>query len=143
MYDAMQRASGFNFHRNLKKRRNAQFSPSWGVHKGLIRDPNWPPAQFPEAGSAAARRSRRVTCDFDIEVNGQVRHVHGDISRGGAMFILTERLPVSQLVVAYRGLKANAEVISHTSRGIETRHHVRFVSPQGALPLALAVEADA
>lgn len=142
MYDAMQRASGSNVHRNLKKHNNSQFSPSWGVHKGLIRDPNWPPAQFPEAGTAAARRSRRVACDFDIELNGQVRHVHGDISRGGAMFILTERLPVSQLVVSYRGLKANAEVISHTTRGNETKHHLRFVSSQEALPLAAAVEAD-
>jgi len=144
MYDAMTRAgsAGSSIHRKTKKHANAQFSPSWGVHKGLIRDPNWPPAQFPEAGTAAARRSRRIACDFQVKVSGQVLNVHGDISRGGAMFILGERLPASQVVVLYKGHAASAEVISHTTRGAQTAHHLRFIASAEALPLAAAVQAD-
>ncbi|MCC6337104.1 MAG: hypothetical protein IT380_24310 [Myxococcales bacterium] len=143
MYDALQRAAPLDSHRKVKKHSNAQFSPSWGVHKGLIGDPNWPPAQFPEAGTAAARRSRRIACDFLVGAGDAQLQVHGDISRGGAMFVLTQRLPVSAVVVSYRGLAASAEVISHTTRGAQTAHHVRFVSSAEALPLAQAVEADA
>jgi hypothetical protein len=142
MYDAMDRAGGSNVHRKLKKHSNAQFSPSWGVHKGLIRDPNWPPAQFPTAGTAAARRSRRIACDFQVQVGGKTLNVHGDISRGGAMFTLAERLSATQVLVSYKGRSAAAEVISHTTRGAQTAHHLRFVASAEALPLAAAVEAD-
>jgi hypothetical protein len=142
MYDAMQRASSSSVGRKLKKHSNAQFSPSWGVHKGLIRDPNWPPAQFPTAGTAAARRSRRIACDFQVRVGAKTLDVHGDISRGGAMFILGERLPVTQAVVTYKGHAATAEIISHTTRGAQTAHHLRFIASAEALPLAAAVEAD-
>lgn len=142
MYDALTRAAHLDSHRKVKKHSNAAFSPSWGVHKGLIRDPNWPPAQFPEAGTAAARRSRRIACDFQVLIGQQSLNVHGDISKGGAMFILTERLPVSSVVVSYKGHRATAEVISHTTRGNQTAHHLRFVASAEALPLAQAVEAD-
>ncbi|MEW5741882.1 MAG: hypothetical protein AB1938_23410 [Myxococcota bacterium] len=142
MYDALQRASHLDSRRKVKKHSNAQFSPSWGVHKGLIQDPNWPPAQFPEGGTAAARRSRRFACNFEVKAGETQLHVHGDISRGGAMFILTQRLPVSTVVVSYKGLSASGEILSHTTRGTQTAHHVRFTSSAEALPLAAAVEAD-
>jgi hypothetical protein len=142
MYDAMQRASSSSVGRKLKKHSNSQFSPSWGVHKGLIRDPNWPPAQFPTAGTAAARRSRRIACDFQVQAGTKRLDVHGDISRGGAMFILSERLPATQVLVTYKGFTAAAEIISHTTRGGQTAHHLRFIASAEALPLAAAVEAD-
>ena len=48
----------------------ARFSPSYGVRKGFIKDPNWPPAQFPEEGNATQRRFRRMPASFAVTFEG-------------------------------------------------------------------------
>lgn len=142
MYDAMQRATGHGVRRRLRKRQNSRFSPSYGVHKGLITDPNWPPPEFPEEGTAAARRTKRFSCDFEVHLGAESFAVHGDISLGGAMFLLGRRLDAQRVVVTYKRLQAVAELVSTSTRGKQTAHHFRFLSRSEAQPLAAAVEAD-
>jgi len=109
-----------------------RFSPSYGVHKGYIKDPNWPPAHFPEEGMAAARRYRRVEIRFDLELAGEVKSVLGDISAGGAMFLFNESQPGAEVAVIVKGVRARAKVLSVSPKGALFAHHCQFVdAPEG------------
>jgi hypothetical protein len=116
-----------------------KFSPSFAVRHGLIKDPNWPPAEFPESGNAAARRTRRVEANFEVELRGEVHRVHGDISEGGAMFILDRQVDTRVVDIVVKGKAARAEVLTLSRRGTTFAHHCRFLDVNEARPVWEAV----
>jgi hypothetical protein len=118
---------------------SGKFSPSFGVRRGLIKDPNWPPAQFPEHGTAASRRFRRVELSFDVELRGETAHVHGDVSQGGAMFLLDRRVETRHVDIVVKGKAARAEVLSASKKGNAFAHHCRFIDIAEAMPVWEAV----
>lgn len=125
--------------RRVRSRASEKFSPSFGVHRGLIRDPNWPPAELPEGGSAASRRFRRVEARFDVELRGESVTVVGDVSRGGAMFLLDRRVETKVVDVLVGGRAARAEVLSVSRKGDLYAHHCRFVDAAESMPVWRAV----
>lgn len=118
---------------------SGKFSPSFGVHRGLIKDPNWPPARFPEHGTAAARRFRRVELGFEVELRGETASVKGDVSEGGAMFLLDRRVATRHVDIVVKGRVARAEVLSTNEQGNGFAHHCRFIDADEALPVWQAV----
>lgn len=118
---------------------SGRFSPSFGVHRGLIKDPNWPPAQFPEFGTAKARRFRRVEMSFSVELRGATVNVQGDVSEGGAMFLLDHEVDTKVVDVIVTSKVARAEVLSVSRRGNAFAHHCRFVDTAEARPVWEAV----
>lgn len=130
---------GSVIHRQGRSTAAGKFSPSFGVRRGLIKDPNWPPAQFPEHGTAASRRFRRVEATFDIAVRGENVEVKGDVSEGGAMFLLNRRLDVKQLAIVVKGHAAKAEVLSTSKKGNAFAHHCRFLDSSESRPVWEAV----
>jgi hypothetical protein len=116
-----------------------KFSPSFGVRRGLIKDPNWPPAQFPEHGTAASRRFRRVEATFDVALRGEQVRVNGDVSEGGAMFLLDRRVETKVVDVVVQGKAARAEVLSASKKGHFFAHHCRFLDSAESLPVWEAV----
>ncbi len=118
---------------------SSKFSPSFGVHRGLIKDPNWPPAQFPEHGTAASRRFRRIDSNFDVALRGEQVAVTGDISEGGAMFLLDRRVDTKVIDVVIKGMAARAEVLSASKKGSMFAHHCRFLDSAESLPVWEAV----
>jgi hypothetical protein len=118
---------------------SGKFSPSFGVHRGLIKDPNWPPAEFPEHGTAASRRFRRVEAKFEVALRGAQVTVQGDVSEGGAMFLLDRRVETKVVDVVVKGKAARAEVLSASKKGSLYAHHCRFLDSAEALPVWEAV----
>src|SRR5262245_33298858 len=89
MYDAISKASGANARRRENGGTAMQFSPSYGVRMGFIKDPNWPPAHIPDEGTAAQRRHLRIKCGFMVRLTGgHLAPACGDLSAGGAKFTL-------------------------------------------------------
>lgn len=118
---------------------SGKFSPSFGVRRGLIKDPNWPPAEFPEHGSAASRRFRRVEMSFGVELLGEAHAVKGDVSEGGAMFLLDRKVDSKHVDIVVKGAVARAEVLSASKKGHFFAHHCRFLDSAEALPVWEAV----
>jgi hypothetical protein len=118
--------------RNLRSSAAGKFSPSFGVHRGLIKDPNWPPSEFPEFGAANSRRFRRVEAAFDVVADGVQLPVKGDMSLGGAMFLLNSRIENQVITVLVKGAQAQAEILSTSKRGFAFAHHCRFLDPSEA-----------
>ncbi|HEY1088870.1 MAG TPA: PilZ domain-containing protein [Archangium sp.] len=118
---------------------SGKFSPSFGVRRGLIKDPNWPPAQFPEHGTAASRRFRRVELNFDVELRGESVSVRGDVSQGGAMFLLDRRVETKHVDIVAKGKAARAEVLSTSKKGNAFAHHCRFIDSSESMPVWEAV----
>lgn len=118
---------------------SGKFSPSFGVHRGLIKDPNWPPAEFPEHGTAASRRFRRVEMQFGVELRGEAHQVRGDVSEGGVMFLLDRKVETKHVDIIVKGLAARAEVLSASKKGTAFAHHCRFIDSAEALPVWEAV----
>lgn len=137
MYDSFSKAVPVSSVINRKSRPEPtkKFSPSFAVHHGLIQDPNWPPAEFPESGNAAARRSRRVEANFEVEMRGERHQVHGDLSDGGAMFVLNHKVDTRVVDIVFNGRAARVEVLSISPRGADFSHHCRFVDAGEAQPL--------
>ena len=125
--------------RTAQNKKAGKFSPSFGVRHGLIKDPNWPPAEFPEHGTAASRRFRRVNMAFGVELRGEAVQVKGDVSEGGAMFLLDRRVETKHVDIVVKGLVARAEVLSASKKGAEFAHHCRFIDSAEALPVWEAV----
>jgi hypothetical protein len=134
MYDAFGNGVRLRYlNRRTRKDEVKKFSPSFGVHAGLIPDPNWPPVQFPDNSVAMQRKHRRVACSFSLEVGGKKTTVQGDVSVGGAMFLLDKPLSVTEVAVEIRGQVARARVLSLNTRGPSVAHHAQFLDPeQGA-----------
>lgn len=127
-------------HRKVESKPNASFSPSFGVHHGLIKDPNWPPASFPEQGTAAARRLRRVAAAFEVAFEGGQAAVTGDISAGGAMFLFERALNTGLVYVLVDGHVARAEVLSAHPKDGKFAHHCRFLDVDEAGAVWHAIE---
>ena len=130
---------GSVIHRQGQSTASGKFSPSFGVRRGLIKDPNWPPAHFPEHGTAASRRFRRVESTFDLSFRGEQIEVKGDVSQGGAMFVLNRRLDTKQIEIVVKGHKAKAEVLSTSKKGNAFAHHCRFLDVSESGPVWEAV----
>jgi hypothetical protein len=134
---------GSVIHRQGRSTAAGKFSPSFGVRRGLIKDPNWPPAQFPEHGSAASRRFRRVESIFDIAItrgqDSESIEVKGDVSEGGAMFLLNRRLDAKHIDVVVKGHAAKAEVLSTSKKGNAFAHHCRFLDVTQSRPVWEAI----
>lgn len=128
--------------RTGKSKKAGRFSPSFGVRHGLIKDPNWPPAEMPEKGSASARRSKRVLLPFAIVVQGERYPVTGDISEGGAMFLLGNELQQKTVDIALGDHSARAEILSVSKKGKTWAHHCRFLDAKKARALWAAVQAQ-
>lgn len=141
MHDAHSKSASVSsvINRTGTSKPSGKFSPSFGVRHGLIKDPNWPPAQFPESGNAASRRFRRVETKFEVVVRGVRTPVTGDISQGGAMFLLDRRLDTTTIGVVAAGKAARAEVLSVSQKGNLFAHHCRFVDVSESLPVWEAI----
>lgn len=148
MYDAINKAASAGKSRTLHTKESRKFSPSYGVRKGFIKDPNWPPPVFPDEGTASMRRSRRVACTFKVQVGDEAPvATSGDVSLGGAKFILGERV-TSRVVDVLVGKadatsKATAEILAILPKGDGFVYHARFVDPAEAAPVWKLVEAQA
>lgn len=141
MHDAFTKTASVSsvIHRTGTSKVSSKFSPSFGVRHGLIKDPNWPPAQFPEHGSAASRRFRRIATTFDVALRGEQVTVTGDISEGGAMFLLDRRVDTKVIDVIVVGRAARAEVISASKQGNRFAHHCRFLDVTESRPVWEAI----
>jgi hypothetical protein len=141
MHDAFSKAGSVSsvINRTGRSTASGKFSPSFGVHRGLIKDPNWPPAQFPEHGSAASRRFRRIDTRFVVATRGEELSVAGDISEGGAMFLLDRRVDTKVVDVVFNGHSARAEVLSCSKKGALFAHHCRFLDQNESKPVWQAV----
>jgi hypothetical protein len=137
MHDAFTKSASVSsvINRTTQSKSSGKFSPSFGVHRGLIKDPNWPPAEFPEHGTAASRRFRRVELPFEVSLRGEQVQVKGDISEGGAMFLLDRRVETKVVDVVVHGKVARAEVLSTSKKGSLFAHHCRFTDSSEALPV--------
>lgn len=140
MSDIFSPSSGAVAHRKLKTKNATKFSPSYGVHKGYIRDPNWPPAVIPENSTATARRERRVPAKFAVIVGRKRAVVSGDLSRGGAMFVLPLVSPLREVQVEFGGFTARVEILSVNRKGGQVAHHARYLDKAEAAPLWAAVK---
>ncbi len=116
--------------RKTKSKATQRFSPSFAVHHGLISDPNWPPAHFPETGKAAGRKHRRVEFDFRVGLPGMEIPVRGDVSQGGAMFVLNRRVDAKEVTIIVKRKQARAEVVSTSKKGDWYAHHCRFLDAE-------------
>ena len=111
----------------------ARFSPSYGVRKGFIKDPNWPPAEFPLEGMATARRFRRIPASFQVSVGGfDAITVTGNVSSGGVMFAMPNVLTSEKIEVMFNGHKAAAEVIASESKGSMFIYRAHFTDLDAA-----------
>lgn len=121
--------------RRSKDKASGKFSPSYGVHKGYIGDPNWPPPEFPEGGTAMKRKFRRITLKFNVLVGTEWTEVKGDISKGGAMFVLPKSLEQKYAHIHYGTHVARVEILSVHPKGKGIAHHGRFIDLNESVPL--------
>lgn len=137
MHDAFSKSNSVSSVINRQGRSTAsgKFSPSFGVRRGLIKDPNWPPAHFPESGTAASRRFRRVEVSFTVAARGEELAVKGDVSEGGAMFLLDRRLDTKVVDVVVKGKAARVEILSCSKKGNLFAHHCRFLDRAESEPV--------
>lgn len=121
--------------RKLKTASTARFSPSYGVHRGKIPDPNWPPTEFPAEGVAMQRKDKRVTCDFIVVAGKRRVQVHGDLSRGGAKFYLMDKIAAPEVTIELKKVKAQATILSTSQQAKGVAHHVKFISREDGAKL--------
>jgi hypothetical protein len=130
--------------RKLATKETMRFSPSYGVRKGFIKDPNWPPAQFPDEGNATDRRFRRIACSFKIRNDdGELISTTGDISEGGARFALKKPLVTDTVEIVGGEKKARAEIIATVSTVQGYVYRTRFLDTVEAFPVFKAITAVA
>ncbi len=119
----------------------ARFSPSYGVRRGFIKDPNWPPAQFPDEGNAANRRFRRMPATFQVRIGdaAEALTVAGNISSGGAMFMMKSLLGSEKIELTYGGAMAHAEVIASEQKGGQFMYRAHFTDVNEASAVWMAL----
>ncbi len=89
-------SGGLRLRRRFKAKAEP-FSPSYGVHRGFIPNPHWPPPPGVEEGPER-RTSVRIPLNFEIGLeNGERALVHGNVSAGGAMFVRDAAMAVKQV----------------------------------------------
>jgi hypothetical protein len=136
--------AGSSSNRKLETKKSNRFSPSYGVRMGFIKDPNWPPAQFPEEGNATDRRFRRVEASFKVRNDdGELIAAMGDISEGGARFTLKKPLVTETVEVMGGKARARAEIISTVNTVNGYVYRVRFLDQVEAMPVVEAIVKNA
>lgn len=126
-------AAGATSRKFSNQTKGSRFSPSYGVHRGFIKDPNWPPAQFPAEGNAASRRLRRMPATFQVRVDGsEPMSVTGNLSSGGVMFTMSSGLKSEQIEVLLGGATAKAVVIASESNGTGFNYRAQFLDVSDA-----------
>jgi hypothetical protein len=128
-------ATNSAIHRKTRTSSSEKFSPSYGVHKGYIPDPNWPPAELPEGARAMSRKSRRQVMTYNVLVQNKWVEVKGDLSKGGALFLLPERMEQKYAHVHYGSHVARVEILSTSKKGSMFGHHCRFIDEKESAPL--------
>ena len=132
--------AGNSSSRKLETKQSRRFSPSYGVRMGFIKDPNWPPARFPEEGNATDRRFRRVTASFKVRNDdGELIATMGDISEGGARFTMKKPLVTETVEVMGGKSKARAEIISTVNTVNGYVYRTRFLDQVEAMPVVEAI----
>ena len=76
---------------------------------------------------------------FGVELRGEAVQVTGDVSEGGAMFLLDRKVETKHVDIVVKGLVARAEVLSASKKGSDFAHHCRFIDSAEALPVWEAV----
>ncbi len=141
MDNVFNKAAGAGSNRKFSSQSKvARFSPSYGVRKGFIKDPNWPPAEFPAEGLATSRRFRRMPASFQVSVGGlEPVTVTGNLSSCGVMFAMASVLTSEKIEVAFGGHKAAAEVIASEAKGpmFSYRAHFTDLDAAGEIWVAL------
>ena len=134
MDNVFNKAAGAGSNRKFRAHAKvSSFSPSYGVRKGFIKDPNWPPAQFPVDGLATSRRFRRVPAAFQVSVGGaEAVTVVGNLSSGGVMFAMSNVLTSEKIEITFGGHKAAAEVIASESKGASFIYRAHFTDLDAA-----------
>lgn len=134
MDNVFNKAAGASSNRKFSTRAKvSNFSPSYGVRKGFIKDPNWPPAQFPTEGLATSRRFRRVPAAFQVRVGGaEAITVTGNLSSGGVMFAMSNVLTSEKIEITFAGHTAAAEVIASESKGSSFIYRAHFTDLDAA-----------
>ncbi len=143
MYDAFEKSYLSALHRRRvkhQKKTHTKIPASFGVRHGLIKDPNWPPANFPSEGTATQRRFLRIVASYAVRIDGgDIVSVEGNISEGGVMFILPSMVEGAVVEVVAPGVtgqrSARVEVIKARLNGSTVVHHARFVDRSTAAPV--------
>lgn len=143
MYDAISGSGGLKGRRTFKKKSSKpEISASRAVRQGRIADVE----KGAPAGRASRRRARRIPTSLRIQVEGGWRRVATDISAGGALLLLPERLEVPSVVISIE-LKDGSgkwevvgEIIRRMRRGDRIAHHVHFTHPGQVRGLGEAIE---
>ena len=139
MDNVFNKAAGATSRKFSNQPRGARFSPSYGVRRGFIKDPNWPPAHFPAEGHAASRRFRRMPATFQVSLDGnEPITVTGDISSGGVMFQMASPLSHTRVEVLLGGATAKAQVIASESKGALFVYRACFLNISDAANVWLA-----
>lgn len=142
MYDAISGAGGLRGRRSFKKKAAGKIPASRAVRQGRIAAAEKP---LPE-GVASKRKARRIPTSLRVQIEGTWRRVAADISAGGALLLLPERLERSSVVVAIElkdgsgKWEVTAEIIRREKRGERYAHHVRFVQPSQVEGLGAAID---
>ena len=141
MDNVFNKAAGAGSNRKFGGPKVARFSPSYGVRRGFIKDPNWPPAKFPDEGNAANRRFRRMPATFTVRIGDAAESmtVSGNISSGGVMFVMSSVLGSEKIQVSYGGAMAHAEVIASESKGSQFMYRAHFVDVTEAASVWMAL----
>jgi hypothetical protein len=141
MDNVFNKAAGAGSNRKFSNQpKSSRFSPSYGVRKGFIKDPNWPPAEFPAEGMATSRRFRRIPAAFEVSVGGLAPvKVTGNLSSGGVMFALENVLTSEKIEVVFGGHKAAAEVIASESKGPLFIYRAHFTDLDAASEIWVAL----
>lgn len=141
MYDVFGNSSGLQAKRRFKKRPALALSSSFGVRNGFVAGAERP---LP-AGVENLRAARRLPLTFEVGLEGKRLRVAGDLSAGGAMFLLPYAAGSHQVEVFFRvpgegeERRVQGQLLACYTRGRRFAHHVRFVQVQ-ADQLAAAIE---
>jgi hypothetical protein len=128
MEDAFSGSGGLRHTRKFAKA-GRSYSPSYGVKKGLIRDPHWPAPLTDGEGASPRRQSLRVPTTFEVHSSSSKFTVQGDLSVGGAMFVAPNRIEDEYVVIVPEKdhtIRARGKIIGRRTEANGVVHHVRF-----------------
>lgn len=77
-----------------------------------------------------ARRARRVPASFTVIAGGLPARVHGDLSSGGAMFVLPRTFQDGEVLVQFGEQAARLKLLATSTRDGLTAHHGCFIVPE-------------
>lgn len=143
MHDAFSNIGGLKGRRSFdKKKPVARVSASRAARRGLVAEAEAP---LP-AGVASKRKARRIPTTLQIQVDGVWRRVAADVSAGGALLLLAERLEVPTVTVLIElkdgsgKWEATADILRRERRGDRVAHHTRFAKPSQVAGLSAVID---